>query len=103
VPEEWICEAIATGILAGDPAGMHPLVRDAHSINLIEKDSDDDFLPLEREIQRRYFDDYPSETLQFTRQDIERLGTYLRKMLVINPKQRATAAELVSDTAWILV
>ncbi|KAF3022998.1 hypothetical protein E8E14_010776 [Neopestalotiopsis sp. 37M] len=85
VPEEWIREAIATGILPGD------------------LDSDDDFLPLEREIQRRYFDDYPSETLQFTRQDIERLGKYLRKMLVIDSKQRATAAELVSDTTWILV
>ncbi|KAK4247353.1 kinase-like domain-containing protein [Corynascus novoguineensis] len=42
------------------------------------------------------------ETLQFTRKDLERLGKYLRKMLIVDPQQRATAAELASDTSWTL-
>jgi hypothetical protein len=54
-------------------------------------------------MQRAYADDYPSETLQLTRKDLERLGKYLRKMLVVDPKQRAAAAELVSDTSWTFV
>ncbi|KAK6198454.1 hypothetical protein LQW54_010283 [Pestalotiopsis sp. IQ-011] len=81
---EWIREAIATGLLLGEP-----------------EDRTNDFLPLEEEIKRHYFDESPSETLEFTRQDLEKLGKYLRRMLIVDPKQRAVAAELVSDTSWV--
>lgn len=54
-------------------------------------------------MQRSYFDGYPSETLELTRHDLEKMGKYLRKMLIIDPKQRAVAAELVSDTSWVFV
>ncbi len=71
-----------------------PMVWHAHCINHIEEDSTDHFLPLEEEIQRAYVDGYPSETLQSTRKDLERLGKYLRRMLIVDPQQRAAAAEL---------
>ncbi|KAL2201500.1 kinase-like domain-containing protein [Corynascus similis CBS 632.67] len=87
VPTGWVREALANGVLDEEP----------------DEDPADDFLPLEEEIQRSYVDGYPSETLQLTGKDLENLGKYLRKMLIVDPQQRATAAELVSDTSWILV
>ncbi|KAH6845666.1 kinase-like domain-containing protein [Chaetomium sp. MPI-CAGE-AT-0009] len=87
VPVEWVREALANGLLDEEP----------------DEDSANDFLPLEEEIQRGYVDGYPSETLQFTSEDLERRGRYLRKMLVVDPQRRATAAELASDTSWTCV
>ncbi|KAK3299504.1 kinase-like domain-containing protein [Chaetomium fimeti] len=86
VPVEWVREALANGVLDGKP----------------NENPTDDFLPLEEQIQRDYFDGYQSETLQLTREDLERLGRYLRKMLVVDARQRATAAELAGDTSWTL-
>ncbi|KAJ8110712.1 hypothetical protein ONZ43_g5805 [Nemania bipapillata] len=87
VPAEWVREALANGVLDQEP----------------DEDSTDDFLPLEKEIQRAYVDGYPSETLQFTKTDLERLGKYLRKMLIVDPQQRAAASELIRDTSWTFV
>lgn len=77
--------------------------RDALYVNLPKKDSTNDFLPLEEKIQRAYVNGHPTENPQLTKEDLERLGKYLRKMLVVAPQHRATAAELASDTSWILV
>ncbi len=76
---------------------------DAPCINLVTGNSTDEFIPLEEEIQRSYFGSYPSEALQLTRKDLEKLGKYLRKMLVVDPQQRAAAAELASDTSWTIL
>ncbi|KAI0104252.1 kinase-like domain-containing protein [Nemania sp. FL0031] len=87
VPTEWVHEALADGVLDQKP----------------DEDSTGDFLPLEEEIQRAYVEDYPSEALQLTKRDLERLGKYLRKMLIVDPQQRATAAELICDVSWTFV
>lgn len=71
--------------------------------NINKDDLTDDFLPLEEEIQRAYVDGYPSKTLELTAQDLERLGKYLRKMLVVDPQQRATGIVLAGDTSWTSV
>jgi hypothetical protein len=72
-------------------------------VNLAKEDSTDDFLPLEAGLQKAHRDGYPSEAihLPLTRKDLRRLGKYLRKMLIVDPQQRATAAELAGDTSWI--
>lgn len=101
IPAEWIREAIATGLLLGEPEGESPLAIDAYHVNFIEKDWTDDFLPLEEEIEEHYLRKSPSKTPEFTEQDLEKLGKYLRRMLIVDPEQRAVAAELVSDASWV--
>jgi serine/threonine protein kinase len=58
------------------------------------------FVSLEQELKRSYFDDYEIGTLQLNEEDIEMLGRYLRKMLFVDPKQRATSQELLVE-AWV--
>ncbi|KAL2194721.1 kinase-like domain-containing protein [Corynascus similis CBS 632.67] len=88
VPMEWIREAVTDGVLAGEPD---------------DDDLTDDCLPLESRIQKAYVGEWPSEELRITGKDLEKLVKYHRKMLVIDPEQRATAAELANDSSWIAV
>jgi hypothetical protein len=66
----------------------------------VEDSSDDCFLPLEQRIRRAYFDGYKTDTLQFGEEELELLGRYLRKMLIVDPTQRATSQDLLGET-WI--
>lgn len=62
--------------------------------------SADGFLSLEEQIRKSYFDGYKSDTLQLGEGELELLGRYLRKMLIVDPKQRATSEGLLAET-WI--
>lgn len=70
------------------------------SANNLEDEAADGFLPLEEEIRRSYFDGYDISTLKLTEKDLETLGCYLRKMLVVDPAQRATPQQLLAE-AWV--
>lgn len=102
---EWIREAVADGVLAGEPDdGWSPYPRArVPCTDLVKDDLTDDCLPLESRIQKAYVGEWPSEELRITGKDLEKLVKYLRKMLVIDPEQRATAAELANDSSWIAV
>lgn len=60
----------------------------------------DGFLPLEKEIQRSYIDEYKGETLELGEKDLELLYQYLRRMLVVNPEQRAKPEDLLIEP-WV--
>lgn len=66
----------------------------------IEGSSADGFLSLEKEIQRSYIDEYESETLDLGEKDLEMLGRYLRRMLVVDPEQRARSEDLLAEP-WV--
>ncbi len=53
------------------------------------------FLPLEDDITRYYFDTKGHP--QLSKEDIDQLGKCLRKMLVLDPKNRVEAHELLGD------
>ncbi|KAK0739484.1 kinase-like domain-containing protein [Apiosordaria backusii] len=84
IPEQWIHDALASGVLKNPPSNS----------------SADYFLPLEEEIRRSYFDGYESKTLQLDEAELETLGQYLRKLLVVDPDQRASTRELLNDP-WV--
>lgn len=84
VPEEWVQDAISNGVLK----------------ERIDGSSADGFLSLEEQIRKAYFDGYKSDTLQLGDGELELLGRYLRKMLIVDPKQRATSEGLLAET-WI--
>lgn len=51
-------------------------------------------------LRESYFGAYSRDTLQLGEGELEILGRYLRKMLVVDPKQRATSEGLLAET-WI--
>lgn len=57
-------------------------------------------MPLEEQIQKAYANGYDKETLDLNEKDLSVLGSYLRKMCVVEPSKRATVAELMSHP-WI--
>ncbi len=57
-------------------------------------------LPLEEQMQKEYFGDRADKTPQLGDTDIEKLGHFLRKLLVVNPSFRAKSSELLHDS-WI--
>ncbi len=88
-------------MLDQEPDGLSSSVAwDVHCANRSKAASTGDFLPLEEEVQRAYVDGYPSETLEFTRRDLEVFGRILRKVLIVDPEQRATIGELAHDALW---
>ncbi|SPO01704.1 related to multidrug resistance protein [Cephalotrichum gorgonifer] len=85
LPEQWIQDALDRGVLKESP----------------DDSSAEDFDTLEGELRRSYFEGYKAETLQLSQGEIDTLGRYLRRMLVIDPERRATARELLQDP-WVL-
>ncbi|KAL9624169.1 MAG: hypothetical protein Q9160_001691 [Pyrenula sp. 1 TL-2023] len=87
VPDRWVEVALKRGILKDRPE--------------VRADSSaEGFLPLKQEIQRSYSDDCEKDTLQLTAKDLDLLEQYIRKMLIVDPKQRATADALLNEM-WI--
>ncbi|EHK40492.1 hypothetical protein TRIATDRAFT_231146, partial [Trichoderma atroviride IMI 206040] len=84
LPEQWIPEGLETGVLEEVP--------DASRAEY--------FLPLEEQIQKTYANGYDKETLDVNEKDLSVLGSYLRKMCVVEPTTRATLTELLSHP-WI--
>jgi hypothetical protein len=58
------------------------------------------FLPHEEYTKMRYFGDNDGETRILTEDDVETLTKCLRRMLMLDPEQRAKAAEFVSDPCF---
>ncbi|KAK4672134.1 hypothetical protein QC763_100420 [Podospora pseudopauciseta] len=84
LPEQWIQDALASGVLKEPP----------------NYSTAEYFLSLEEEIRRSYNDGYERDTLQFGEAELETLGCYLRKLLVVDPDHRATTSELLNDP-WV--
>ncbi|KAL6904758.1 kinase-like domain-containing protein [Trichoderma evansii] len=85
VPEQWIQEGLETGVLT----------------KISEESAAKDFLPFEERIQEAYANGYEEETLDLNAKDIATLGSYIRRMCVIELVKRATLAELMSHP-WVV-
>ncbi|KAK4466343.1 kinase-like domain-containing protein [Cladorrhinum samala] len=85
VPKQWILDALASGVLKDQPDW--PIA--------------EDFAPLEEEIRRSYSNGFQSKTLQLGEAELEILGKYLRKLLVVCPNDRATTRQLLDDP-WVV-
>ncbi|KAG7286209.1 hypothetical protein NEMBOFW57_008515 [Staphylotrichum longicolle] len=85
LPQQWIEEAIQAGVFKERP----------------DDSSKEFFRPLEEEIRRSYFDDRNTESLDLTQADLDVLGRYLRRLLVVDPVLRAAARDLLDDP-WVL-
>ncbi|KXX74834.1 Protein kinase dsk1 [Madurella mycetomatis] len=83
-PAQWIQNAVDRGVMEKTP----------------DNSSAEYFLPLEDELRRSYFEGHDAKTLPLREVEINTLGRYLRKLLVIDPTQRAKAHELLSDP-WV--
>lgn len=57
-------------------------------------------MPLEEQIQKQYANGYDKETLDLNEKDLSVLGSYVRKMCVVEAAKRATLTELMSHP-WI--
>lgn len=57
-------------------------------------------LPPAQQLRRAYFRNSDPEKLPLGGEDMACLKGYLRKMLVVDPDQRATSSELLSDP-WV--
>ncbi|KAM0516401.1 hypothetical protein ACHAPE_005550 [Trichoderma viride] len=84
LPEQWIQEGLETGLLEEEPDASHA----------------EYFLPLEEQIQKQYANGYDKETLDLNENDLSVLGSYLRRMCVVEASKRATLTELMSHP-WI--
>ncbi|KAL8914574.1 MAG: hypothetical protein Q9172_007050 [Xanthocarpia lactea] len=84
VPDKWVEDALTSGILN----------------EKIDDSSAKAFLPLEQRIRESYFASYRSGPFQLGDGELELLGRYLRKMLIVDPKQRAKSGDLLAE-AWI--
>ncbi|KAK3896351.1 hypothetical protein C8A05DRAFT_20650, partial [Staphylotrichum tortipilum] len=82
-PEGWIQAALTSGVLKEAPNDLGG----AH------------LFALEEQLQRTYLDN-ENETPVFSEADLGVLGHYLRRLLVLDPKHRATARELLDDP-WV--
>ncbi|KKP02031.1 CMGC/SRPK protein kinase [Trichoderma harzianum] len=86
VPDQWIQDALRTGVLTGEP--------DISAAN--------GFLSLEEDIKASYADGYDKETLDLDEEDLMTLGSYLRRMVIVEPNRRANLTELMSHP-WVQV
>lgn len=77
------------------PSGIEVRLTDRN-----EESSIEEFLPLEQGIRRAYRNGYDSDTLQLTEKDLESLGHYLWKLLVVDPSARATPHSLLAEP-WV--
>lgn len=77
-----------------------PPFKDRSSTDQSEESPADGFTPLEQEIKRHYRGPFDSKTLQLTEKDLELLGQYLRKLLVVDPSLRGTPNELLTEP-WV--
>ncbi|KAL6803562.1 kinase-like domain-containing protein [Trichoderma sp. SZMC 28012] len=84
VPDQWIQDAVKTGVLTEEPDGS----------------AADSFLSLEEDIQASYANGYDKETLDLNEEDLTILGSYLRRMCIVEPTRRANLAELMSHP-WV--
>ncbi|KAL8902761.1 MAG: hypothetical protein Q9171_007608 [Xanthocarpia ochracea] len=73
---------------------------DIQLIDFSEYSSTEGFLPLEQQIRESYFKCYKSSTFELGDGELELLGRYLRKMLIVDPKKRAKSGDLLAE-AWI--
>jgi hypothetical protein len=55
---------------------------------------------LEQDIKGSYFNGHKAESLQLSEKDIAVLLCYLRRALVVEPKYRATAQDLLAEE-WV--
>ncbi|KAL6827999.1 kinase-like domain-containing protein [Trichoderma camerunense] len=86
VPEQWIQDALKAGVLKEEPDAS------------VAKN----FLPLEEDIRASYANGYDKETLDLDEEDLTKLGSYLRRMCIVEPTRRANSTELMSHP-WIQV
>ncbi|KAL7907398.1 kinase-like domain-containing protein [Trichoderma velutinum] len=84
VPEQWIQDALKNGILSEEP----------------NSSAADGFLSLEEDIQSSYSNGYDKETLDLSEEDLRTLGSYLRRMCVVEPTRRANSKALMSHP-WV--
>ncbi|ROW17514.1 hypothetical protein VPNG_00929 [Cytospora leucostoma] len=85
VPEDWISDAFSSGVLTEEP----------------DESNADGFEPLEEQIQRDYCRDGESGgTPPLSEEDLQLLGHYLRRMLVVHAEQRAGAKDLLTEP-WV--
>ncbi|KAK4062901.1 hypothetical protein Trihar35433_8696 [Trichoderma harzianum] len=80
VPDQWIQDALKTGVLTEEP--------DISAAN--------GFSSLEDDIQASYANGYDKETLDLNEEDLTILGSYLRRMCIVEPTRRASLTELMS-------
>ncbi|KAL7952505.1 kinase-like domain-containing protein [Trichoderma compactum] len=83
VPGQRIQDALRTGVLTEEP--------DTNNILLLEED-----------IRVPCANGYDKETLDLNETDLTTLGSYLRRMCIVEPTQRANLAELMSHP-WVQV
>ncbi|KAM6481756.1 kinase-like domain-containing protein [Trichoderma sp. SZMC 28011] len=86
VPDQWIQDALKTGIFTEEP--------DISAAN--------GFLSLEEDIQASYANGYDKETLDLNEEDLTTVGSYLRRMFIVEPTRRANLTELMSHP-WVQV
>ncbi|KAL7789766.1 kinase-like domain-containing protein [Trichoderma afarasin] len=86
VPDQWIQDAAKTGVLTEEPDGS----------------AADGFLSLEEDIQASYANGYDKETVDLNEEDLTILGSYLRRMCIVEPTRRSNLSELMSHP-WVQV
>ncbi|QYS95402.1 Protein kinase domain-containing protein [Trichoderma simmonsii] len=86
VPDQWIQDALKTGVLTDEP----------------DISAASGFSSLEEDIQASYANAYDKETLDLNEEDLTILGSYLRRMCIVEPTRRASLAELMSHP-WVQV
>lgn len=79
VPNQWIQDALKAGVLTEEP--------DISVAN--------GFLSLEEDIQGSYANGHDKETLDLDEEDLTTLGSYLRRMCIVEPTRRANLTELM--------
>lgn len=100
VPDKWVQDALSSGLLTPKINGQISPISWILA-NYGKDSSAEGFLPLEQQIRDSYFrNGYKRDTFSLSEEELELLGRYLRKMLIIDPKQRATSGDLLAE-AWI--
>jgi hypothetical protein len=108
LPQQWIQDAIEAGVLQERPDGAssptaRPGLRTSSpdfslAANVPSVDSSAQyFSPLEEELQKCCWDGNDIENSYLCEDDLGKLGSYLRRLLVVDPTQRATAHDLLDD------
>ncbi|MCJ1424393.1 hypothetical protein MMC29_002281 [Sticta canariensis] len=80
VPEKMVQDAFSNGVLK----------------ERVDYSSAENFLPLEQ-LRSEYLHGYKRVTVQLGEGELEPLGRYLRKMLIVDPKQRLLAGTWISE------
>ncbi|TFK65632.1 kinase-like protein [Pluteus cervinus] len=100
LPQGWVADAIANNVLAEEPSGADA-ERIASSRLMLDFSLDEaaeSFLRLEDELARSYIEGFDRDTLDLNESDLDTLGKCLRRMLVLDPCERATTEELITNT-----